>query len=240
MNYRELADECADETAARRATSPVGAPSPFPVRHPRTAFRRRLSRVITFEEFLSERSGTLRQRAERTVGLLEDWHAEIIRHWTHGAPGWAPSVATEVLSRSRLDRQASLCACLRLWLDVRPDQSDGRLILAWVNLGTLVEGTLKFFLSVFAHDYGKTPKLRKKKALDPDELSFEELRVFFRARVWSAGQEFWDAWLSSVQRRRNAVHAYRHTEIGTHDEYLCAIAGYWKLARELNDQIPWQ
>ncbi|WP_272480015.1 hypothetical protein [Aquibacillus koreensis] len=30
---------------------------------------------------------------------------------------------------------------------------DGDLILAWANLGTLVEGTIKLFLSVYLNDY---------------------------------------------------------------------------------------
>jgi hypothetical protein len=162
-------------------------------------------------------------------------------NWADGAPGWAPEIATTVLSRSRLDRQASLCASLRIWLDPPPKQrADGTLILGWANLGALVEGTLKFFLSVFAHDYSQTPKqAAKRKAIDPDELSFEALRVFFRDRVWNAPQEPWDIWLQCVQRRRNVIHAYRDAEIGTHDDFLSATVGYWQLAKELDGRIPW-
>jgi hypothetical protein len=40
--------------------------------------------------------------------------------------------------------------------DVPNEQADGRMILAWTNLGTLVEGTMKFFLSVFASDYSRS------------------------------------------------------------------------------------
>jgi hypothetical protein len=195
--------------------------------------------VIDLTDFVVNTASTLEQRAERCIGLLEEWHAGVIRHWAHGAPGWAPEVATAVLSRSRLDRQASLCACLRLWLGMPAEQNDGRLILAWANLGALVEGTLKFFLSVYAQDYGKTPNTRKGKPLDPDELSFEALRLFFRDRVWNRADNFWDAWLLYVQWRRNAIHAYRQAEIGVHAEFLGAIVGYRQLASDLSDRIPW-
>jgi hypothetical protein len=194
--------------------------------------------VTEFQE-LQFGDDSLRDHAEDCVGSLEELHEEILRHWAEGAPGWAPSIATAVLSRSRLDRQASLCKCLRFWLDAPTEISDGHLILAWANLGSLVEGTLKFFLSVYAADYGKNPKYRRARPLDPDELSFEALRVFFRDRVWNPPQEPWDAWLLCVQSRRNAIHAYRHTEIGTHPEFLAAVVGYHQLAHDLSDQIPW-
>jgi hypothetical protein len=184
-------------------------------------------------------NASLRDHAEDCVGSLEALHVEIIQHWADGAPGWAPPVATAILTRSRLDRQASLCECLRLWLDLPAEHGDGHLILAWANLGSLVEGTLKFFLSVFAQDYERNPKHRKGKPLDPDELEFEVLRTFFRENVWLASQHFWDPWLQCVQWRRNAIHAYRHREIGTHAEFLAAVVGYHQLAHDLSDQLPW-
>ena len=127
-----------------------------------------------------------------------------------------------------------------MWLDPPAEQNtDGRLILAWANLGSLVEGTLKVFLSVYAHNYGKNPKRdRRGQDVDPDTLRFEDLRLFFRDNVWLQSQTAWDGWLQCVQRRRNAIHAYRHTEIGTHDEFLCAVVGYRLLADELSEQIP--
>lgn len=197
--------------------------------------------VSNFSEFFPlDDALPLREQAACSIDLLEAWHAMIVRHWAGGAPGWAPPVATAVLSRSRLDRQASLCTCLRLWLDVPAAQSDGHLILAWVNLGSLVEGTLKLFLSVFAADYSRTPKLdRKGKPRDPDTLGFDELRQFFKTTVWNPEQAPWDAWLQCVQRRRNAIHAYKHTEIGAHDDFLSAVVGYRHLTQELDGQIPW-
>ena len=48
--------------------------------------------------------------------------------------------------------QASLATSLSRWVGAT---SDGDLILAWANLGTLVEGQLKLFLCVYYEDYMK-------------------------------------------------------------------------------------
>jgi hypothetical protein len=81
----------------------------------------------------------------------------ICRFW-NSAHGWAPDEAAELLAKSRLDRQVSLSRTLKIWLlPTTPRDRDGRLILAWVNLGCLVESLMKFFLSVYRDDYGRVP-----------------------------------------------------------------------------------
>jgi hypothetical protein len=77
-----------------------------------------------------------------------------LRHFWMKADGWAPIEASRLLSKSRLDRQVSLSRCLKIWFaEPNPDNESGQLILAWVNLGSLVEGTMKLFLSVYYMDY---------------------------------------------------------------------------------------
>src|SRR5688572_9451640 len=81
-------------------------------------------------------------------------HEEINSNWKN-LHGWAPPSAATLLDESRLDWLASLAHTLRLWANATPseEEHDGHLILAWANLGSLVEGLLKFFLSVHATDY---------------------------------------------------------------------------------------
>jgi hypothetical protein len=180
-----------------------------------------------------------RERAERAVRSLERWHGRLVRDWADGAPGWAPEVASAVLSRSRLDRQASLCACLSMFLDEpSTERADGFLILAWTNLGSLVEGTLKFFLSVYAFDYAANPTVARGGPLEPDALGFEQLRQYFVRNVWIESNSTWDAWLLELQSRRNAIHAYRDRELGNHGEFLAALIGYAELAAVLDSSVP--
>jgi hypothetical protein len=93
----------------------------------------------------------------------------IMDFWKNHSVGWAPAEVSEILTRSMLDWQSSLAESLETWLGREPD---GALILAWVNLGSLVEGLLKLFLCVyylpaqrqkgmaFSRDYGlmKSPQ----------------------------------------------------------------------------------
>lgn len=168
---------------------------------------------------------------------------ELIRDNWAQVDGWAPKGAADMLAKSRLDWQASLSHCLRLWLEPPgEDDADGRLILAWVTLGALVEGTMKFFLSVYLGDYRSAPVMRKERAVDPDVLDLEHLRQFFRKRnVWADESETdrWDPWIIHIQQRRNAIHAYEDRDIGTRREFEEDLRRYLEFLKELAHRTPW-
>ena len=85
----------------------------------------------------------LRQAIEDIIRVNE----HICDFWGDGGWGWAPSGSAELLSKSRLDWQVSLSKNLLRWFPLPSgDKHDGSLILAWVNLGVLVEGTMMWFL----------------------------------------------------------------------------------------------
>lgn len=67
---------------------------------------------------------------------------------------------------------------------------------------------------------------------------FDKLRRFFDADVWRDSQRHWDAWLSIIQQRRNAIHAYRHREIGTFDEFADNVVKYYEFLDMLSGQLP--
>lgn len=97
--------------------------------------------------------------------------------------GWASTNAAELLSISRLDWQESLSETLYIWkVHATSELTDGELILAWANLGALVEGTMKLFLSVHYEDYGNDESRylnkKKNKLQKPDILTFESLKQF--------------------------------------------------------------
>src|SRR3954452_19895414 len=91
--------------------------------------------------------------ASRGHRRIEFLNRKVAGFWK-AAHGWAPIEAAGLLSKARLDWQVSLSSSLRLWLRDQPNAlSDGDLILAWTNLGALIEGTLKLFLSVYYDDF---------------------------------------------------------------------------------------
>jgi hypothetical protein len=170
-----------------------------------------------------------------------------LAHFWRTANWWAPIEAAGLLSRSRLDWQVSLSRCLRLWIKTPPDRlEDGELILAWANLGSLTEGTMKLFLSVYYHDYQKDiDGLKKVKAYDnenqepfsPDGLSFEAMRVYFKNGELLGAKI--DTYVELVQQRRNAIHAYKHRPIGDDQEFQAAVLSYLRMLREVNARLPY-
>jgi hypothetical protein len=180
------------------------------------------------------------------VNRIETLNRNLAHFWRK-ANGWAPIEAAGLLSRSRLDWQVSLSRCLRLWIKTPPDRlEDGELILAWANLGSLTEGTMKLFLSVFYHDYqkdidglkaAKAYHHKKQAPISPDGLSLEVMRIYFKNREL-LGAEI-DTYVELVQRRRNAIHAYQDRPIGDDEEFQAAVSQYLMMLREVNISLPY-
>jgi hypothetical protein len=169
---------------------------------------------------------------------LNEWLCDF---WSH-AHGWAPGEAAGLMNKSRLDRQASLSRCLKIWIaDEMLKHEDGALILAWSNLGSLIEGTLKLYLAAFYNNYKQADiahfKDKKGEMADPDGLMLEKLRVFFnKVDLWS---EDWDDYVSKVQQYRNAIHAFKDKEIGTFDDFESCVKKYLELIGEFNLGLPY-
>ena len=153
------------------------------------------------------------------------------------AHGWAPIEAAGLMSKSMLDWQSSLSHCLAKWLR---GTTSGELILAWANLGSLVEGQLKLFLSVWYNDYAADAEAikRKGKLQTPDVLTLESLRHFFAKRIWHESDN-WDQWIQHIQQKRNAIHAFRHRDIGTFDMWREDLRNHLAFVRDINSRLPY-
>lgn len=163
-----------------------------------------------------------------------------LRKFWSGAEGWAPIEAAQLLSRSRLDWQVSLSSCLGIWIEEHSAGDEtGRLILAWANLGSLVEGAMKLLLSVWYETYREDSAdaiVRRGKLQDPDGLQLESLRQYFRRIIWD---ETWDEWVRHIQQRRNTIHAYKGRDIGTYGEFLDSVRTHLKFLRYINFRLPY-
>lgn len=162
-----------------------------------------------------------------------------LRQFWSNATGWAPIEAAQLLTKSRLDWQVSLSECLKLWLTPSSTEFQaGQLILAWTNLGSLVEGSLKLFLSVWYETYKTDVEAitHKGKAQDPDQAQFERLRQFFKKRIWD---DAFDRVVLRIQQRRNAIHAFADRDIGTHEDFIAALRMYLTLLRYINFRLPY-
>jgi hypothetical protein len=154
------------------------------------------------------------------------------------AHGWAPVEAAGLLSKSMLEWQSSLGDSLTNWN--RP-LSDGELILAWTNVGALVEGQLKLFLSAYHNDYAADSDAIKDKTgsvVSPDILLLEKLRVFFAKKIWGPSEP-WGEWVKLVQQRRNAIHAFKSNDIGTTDEFHSNLPVLLTFIAMINNRLPY-
>jgi hypothetical protein len=160
----------------------------------------------------------------------------IMDFWRH-AGGWAPMEASGLLDKSMLEWQTSLAASLARWVNAN---SPGDLILAWANLGALVEGQLKLFLCVYYNDYQSDVDAirRQGKLTDPDGCELEPLRQFFVKKIWDAGIN-WNPYVQLVQQRRNAIHAFRGRNIGSFTEWREALRLHLSFVRAVGGGLPY-
>ncbi len=163
---------------------------------------------------------------------------EIRSFWSH-ADGWAPNNAADLLSISKLDWQVSLSNCLNIWVENRDDDDSGSLILAWTNLGSLVEGTLKLVLCVYYDEYRNDPQFYEKqtKLKEPDVLELDKLRQFFAKK--EIIDKKWNDWILYIQQRRNAIHAYKSRDIGNWSEFYLDVRRYYEFLQLMNNNLPY-
>ncbi len=183
---------------------------------------------------------------EEVVFRIEKLNSGLASFWA-ASNGWAPVEAAGLLTKSRLDWQTSLSTTLRLWLrEPATALSDGELILAWSNLGSLVEGTLKLLLSVFYMDYKQDVDSLKKanafdhkkqKAFSPDGLTLQPLKIFVKQHGLIGDDG--NALVDLVQERRNTIHAFKDKPLGDGLEFQAAVRGYLVLLRSASERLPY-
>lgn len=145
--------------------------------------------------------------------------------------GWAPEPAARLLSEARLDWQLSLAETIKMWLG--RELSSGELILAWTNLGSLLEGTLAVFLTVYYNNYERDRPTSKDA---PQKLILKDMQAYFRKQDISDAAQ--DDLIDLIRKRRNAVHSLRNREIGNAEEFTKCFVHYCMFASDLRNRWP--
>jgi hypothetical protein len=192
---------------------------------------------MEFEMFDEERNHEVRN----AIWEIADIYLDHSFFWKNAA-GWAPDEANKILAKSRLDWLHSLSEALYIWTETYRtfSNNEGKLILSWANLGALLEGGLKLFFSIHYMDYKKSPnkKLDKKGNIkDPDLLALEELKVLIQKDKIFAQK--WIDFIQLVQIRRNAIHAYKHREIGDWEEFFDCVETLRDFTIVIKDRLPY-
>ena len=154
--------------------------------------------------------------------------------------------AKNAVQKVRFDQLTSLSLTLKKWL--QQDLTEGELILAWVNLGALLEGTMKAFLTVYFDDFEKDKEnhnssnaIHKKGSLkgtvkQPGKLKLEDLIIYFRKQKLFADSE--EELAEKIKRNRNAIHAFLDSEVDGTSQFHMALRQYLSMQKRLYEQLP--
>jgi len=188
-----------------------------------------------------------------TIARIIKLTEELTVFWNN-VSGWAPIEAAELLTKSRLDWQVSLAKQLTLFQE--ESNESGKLILGWTTLGSLTEGAMKLYLSVYYETYQSKSLLdefkpvidKKGNVISPDELMLDKLRLFFSKKVlpvdakeqWEKSDEInWLNWILKIQQRRNAIHAFKSRDLGDFREFHLELSNYLIFLRKINNGLPY-
>lgn len=176
--------------------------------------------------------GSLEQIRSKTKATIQSWSETC---------GLAPEGVTDKFDAAMLNWMNDLTDSLDIWIAKSLDMTDGELILAWTNLGALVECWLRFFYCAYYEDYMKSPKLGKKgKPLEPDDkaMTFDYLIQYSKGILWDSLQDPLYLWVCQIQHYRNAIHAFSYREIGHPSDFILNIGQYLLFVDEVIDRLP--
>jgi hypothetical protein len=125
---------------------------------------------------------------------------------------------------------------------------EGDLILAWANLGALLEGTMKAFLTVYYKDFERdTPNHTSVSAIHkkgskrgtlkhPGMLRLEDLITYFEKQELFTGSE--KELAIKIRNNRNRIHAFLDSPIDTVADFRLALRKYLVFQKRLYLQMP--
>lgn len=164
---------------------------------------------------------------------------EVFDFWQGGAYGWAPPSASNKLDAARIDWLRDLTDCLAIWEDKQFSLTHGELLLAYSNLGALVEGWLKLFYCIYYEDYLKNPRKDARGLnIEPNDMKFEGLKQFSRGILWHQTSDR-EQWIDKIQYRRNAIHAFNNRDIGSSADMPRDFMQFYLFICEIDGRLPY-
>ncbi len=177
----------------------------------------------------------MREQIAELVGMTED----IVSFWSRDViiMDWATDEVADELSKISFTKVIAIVHSLDLFIE-KDLLTDGELLLAWTQLGSIAEWYLKFFLCISTADYLKNPKYWPNKIdiINPHELKFEYAKQVFRAEG-ILDKELINT-IEVIQYNRNAIHLTSSREVAGEDEYRSAIHGFIKIVKEIYIRLP--
>ena len=166
------------------------------------------------------------------------YHSGYINGWT------PPKEAMELLDEVWFNVQISLSCRLREFFREHPeDENTAKLIVLWTLLGSLVENTLRFFLSIYILnvDESKYKKLLFfKKELMISKANFINIIKFIKKEeIFNNNDYNWVEWFDEIRDLRNSVHSFNKKEICDPSELEDHILKYKNFLECIDGRLPW-
>jgi len=172
------------------------------------------------------------------IGISTKWAA----FWPR-SHGWAPSIAADLMKQELMDRQLEMARALKKWPKRLLDEdSQGDLVLAWTNLGSVIEGALKVYMCVFYVDWlndEDTPVRRSdKKTPDGGKLGamFEEIIQFVAKKGLFKEEEI--EFIRLVQQQRNLIHPLKMGTVKDRKSFEEAVFHTAALHNDIELRLP--
>jgi hypothetical protein len=163
--------------------------------------------------------------------------------WT-AAHGWASDEVAVLLSKAQLRLLSSMSRTLASRvkeIQQCPDE-EGVLIIGWVHLRSLVEGSLKLFFTIYIGDYQSDPLFdRKNRPIPLADLRLQQMLTYSQQRkILEQHHEL----IHAARLRGNLIHAFAthgfdNRELGTAEEYLLSIRDFRDFLEDVLTYVPW-
>lgn len=157
-----------------------------------------------------------------------------------------PEDIAELFSIARFDLQLELLTHLReLVRDFSDDTPRINILFAWVNLGALVEGTLRWFFCVHVSSVGNgdsaNAHIERIRCKEIEDWKLGEFVEFFNSEVMpnSEFDQSVSDWLTTVMQQRNNIHTFfRKMEILGLMDLISAVSQYVEFSKALRSRQP--
>ena len=158
--------------------------------------------------------------------------------------GWScPEIVIKHLDGFWFDAQISLSCRLRDFFRDHPeDESIGKFISLWVILGSLIESSLVFFLTVYWCHTTEKDSYRKylKNSEKISKARFSDVIEFIKKEeVFGDSTGDYVQWLGEIKNLRNSVHSSDYRKIDNLIKLEKYIIKYKGFLEEIDTRLPW-
>jgi hypothetical protein len=176
---------------------------------------------------------------ERACNLIIDICTKWAAFWPT-SQGWAPAEAASLMKQEIMDRQLCMAHALKRWHErLLQNEAPGELVMAWTNLGSVIEGALKIYMCVYYEDWLKDADapISNGKKLSPDDTFFDRLIRFTLKKGLFHPKD--TKLLETVRDQRNLIHPMKTGAVLDRPAFFGAVMQAAALVAQVEHRLPY-